>query len=150
MMCRLTTSFSSSQSLTILVAVIITLSSTQACFIRNCPKGGKRSLDQTVLPKREVRKENPVSFYCVCTKIVFEKVFFLSFLRRMCGLFCFSSLTTQVLFLSNNENKKMLFLVVILGKTCHFMLVILGKTCHFMLVILGKTCHFMLVVFLCC
>ncbi|GFR86763.1 conopressin/neurophysin [Elysia marginata] len=53
MLCKSITPFSSSQALIIFVAVIITISSSQACFIRNCPKGGKRSMDQTVVPKRE-------------------------------------------------------------------------------------------------
>ncbi|KAK3729060.1 hypothetical protein RRG08_005433 [Elysia crispata] len=53
MLCRLMKLFSSSQTLIMIVAVVITISSSHACFIRNCPKGGKRSMDQTLLPKRE-------------------------------------------------------------------------------------------------
>jgi len=41
----------------VLIAVVVISSSvSDACFIRNCPKGGKRSMESTLLPKRECMK----------------------------------------------------------------------------------------------
>ncbi|BFY97773.1 hypothetical protein BsWGS_00813 [Bradybaena similaris] len=42
---------------TVLFTFLVFLSSgTEACFIRNCPKGGKRSMDSSMEPRRECRK----------------------------------------------------------------------------------------------
>lgn len=43
----------------VVFAVVILSSMTNACFIRNCPKGGKRSVESTILPSRECMKCGP-------------------------------------------------------------------------------------------
>ncbi|CAL1537280.1 unnamed protein product [Lymnaea stagnalis] len=43
----------------LLTAAVLSLSLTDACFIRNCPKGGKRSLDTGMVTSRECMKCGP-------------------------------------------------------------------------------------------
>jgi arginine vasopressin len=40
----------------LITVVVISSTVTDACFIRNCPKGGKRSLESAMVPKRECMK----------------------------------------------------------------------------------------------
>ncbi|GFO31593.1 vasotocin-neurophysin [Plakobranchus ocellatus] len=67
MLSSLFSKLSAPKSLAIFVIVIIAFStSSRACFIRNCPKGGKRSMDQTLVPKREcMRCGTDGSGHCV-------------------------------------------------------------------------------------